>query len=824
MVVNIRVSPDNIKNNKTKILEKEKKKLAKQQPKFIIKKQMRKRIKNSQLFSNVKAVAEDGLIELKTGEIASLIEIKAIDLSLASNSEKQNFFYALKSLYQIKGLTLKCYKLDEKINLNANKINLDELINNFSDDEEKQKLLDESKRLIEELEDNHFTISSVYYLALIASDLSILEKQLDEIEDVISNITPRINMEVINNRLEIYKFLTKIYMNYKSLDDLIWSDLPSLISPLNLQEKTNMLKVDDKEIQMVTIKNIPPFVDDLFFEEIFNVPDVMACISIKDAISQDELIRWVNSQYQFLLSDRNTTRKLSDATELDTQKENFQQLMLEIKNGDEKIKEVSLTLVITGTKKVRDNTFRELKRIVERYRIKLDIPKLRQMECWQNFDITTLSLNDYSIYLPTLTLSAGFPFTRTYFNDSKGYMLGVDLHTSLPIFFDPFTVNNSRTSHNIAIVSSTGGGKSFTMKKIIINEFARGTKIFIWDAENEYKKLVDANGGEYIDLYSKKGGIINPLQIRYIPSDDEDQETKETDCPLAKHLGFLEAFFKTAFESITEKELVMLLAVVESLYNTKGIFKNTSINTLESLSPSDYPIFSELYEYLPVYKKQLDSNEKKKLIDQLEILVSRFLTGTDSFLFNGHTNIDLSNDLIAFNLQELLYSGNQRLINTQVLNLLTYLNNSIVANKIQNEKSNNKKHISIIVDEFHLFIDEKNNEVLKNFGQLARRVRKYSTNLIVSTQSIKDFVGNVNVLRHATAIFNNCQYTMIGMLKEDDLLAYLELFKNNPLTDTQKAFLLSAKRGEFLLNIDNKNRLRVWIRATELEREKMGEN
>ena len=464
--------------------------------------------------------------------------------------------------------------------------------------------------------------------------------------------------------------------------------------------------------------------------------------------------------------------------------------------------------------------------MVDRYQIKLDIPKLRQMECWQNYDITNTTLNDYSIYLPTLTLSAGFPFTKTYFNDSSGYMLGVDIHTSLPMFFDPFTLNNSRTSHNVAIISSTGGGKSFTMKKMIINEFARGTKIFIFDAENEYKKLIESNGGLYIDLYSKKGGIINPLQIRYIPSDDEDKDTKETYCPLAKHLGFLEAFFKTAFEDITEKEIVMLQSVVESLYNTKGIFKNTSINTLQSLKSTDYPTFSELYEYIPIYKKNLQSKEKTKVIEQLEILLSRFLTGTDSYLFDGHTNIDLSNDLIAFNLQELLYSGNQRLINTQTLNLLTYLNNSIVANKIQNEKIeiSKRKHISVIVDEFHLFIDEKNNEVLKNFGQLARRVRKYSANLIVSTQSVKDFVGNATVLRHATAIFNNCQYTMIGMLKEDDLMAYLELFKNNPLTDTQKAFLLSAKRGEFLLNIDNKNRLRLWIRATELERQMMGES
>ena len=584
------------------------------------------------------------------------------------------------------------------------------------------------------------------------------------------------------------------------------------------------LKIDDKEVQLVTIKNIPPFVDELFFEGIFNYPNVRSCINVKDAIDQEELIRWVNSQYQFLLSDRSSTKKLSDATELDTQKENFQILMNDIKNGDEKIKEVSLILLVSGDKKEREESIRDLKKLAEKHQIKLDVPRLRQLETWQSFDITTNSLKDYSNYLPTLTLSAGFSFTKSYFIDSSGYMLGVDIHTSLPIYFDPFVINNKRTSHNVAIVSSTGGGKSFTMKKMIVNEFARGTKIFIFDAENEYEKLVKANNGEYIDLYSKKGGMINPLQIRYIPS-DEDQDTKETDCPLAKHLGFLEAFFKSAFENIEEKELVMLLAILESLYNKKGIYKNTSINTLQSLNPEDYPIFTDLYNYLPEYKKILESVEKQKIVDQLEVLLSRFLTGTDSYLFNSHTSINLDNELIAFNLQELLYSGNQRIINTQILNLLTYLNNSIVANKIINEKRDNidKQHISIIVDEFHLYIDEKNNEVLKNFGQLARRCRKYNTNLILSSQCISDFLGNASVLRHASAIFNNCQYTMIGMLKEDDLKAYLELFKNNPLTDTQKQFLLSAKRGEFLLSIDNKTRLRVWIRATETERKMMGE-
>jgi hypothetical protein len=786
---------------------------------------MKRRIKNSQSFTNVKSIDDDGLINLKSGEVASLIEVKAIDLSLTSKSEKNNFFQVLKSLYQIKGLNLKCYKLDEKINLNANKVNLDKTMEYFKEDLSKYKLLDESRKLIDDLEDKSFTVSSIYYWVVIAKDVNVLEKQLDEIEDIVANVNPRINMEVINNKLEIYKFLSNLYLTSNTLDNLVWSDLPSLVAPLNLSEKTSGLKIDNKDIQMVTIKNIPPFIDELFFEDIFNYPNVRACISIKDAITQEELIRWVNNQYQFLLSDRNTTKKLSDATELDTQKENFQVLMNDIKNGDEKIKEVSLVLIIEGTKKEREEILRDLRRIADSFQIKLDIPRLRQMEAWQNYDITTLSFKDYAFYLPTMTLSVGFPFTKTYFNDSKGYMFGLDIHTSLPIFFDPFTLNDSRTSHNMAIISSTGGGKSYTMKKMIVNEFARGTKIFIFDAENEYQNIVKANNGEYIDLYSKKGGIINPLQIRYIAGDDEDSDTKETDCPLAKHLGFLEAFFKTAFESISEKELVMLLGIVEALYNKKGIYKNTSINTLQNLKNTDYPIFSELYNFLPEYKESLKSKEKIKIVEQLEILISRFLTGTDSYLFDGHTTIDLSNDLIAFNMQELLYSGNQRLINTQTLNLLTYLNNSIVSNKIQNDKVSidERKHVMIIADEFHLFIDENNFEVLRNFGQLARRIRKYSGSLVVATQSVKDFVGSSQILRHATAIFNNCQYQMVGMLKEDDLLAYLELFKQNPLTDTQKAFLMSARRGEFLLNIDSKNRLRIWIRATELEREMMGE-
>ena len=442
----------------------------------------RKRIQNSTSFTNVNSIDDDGYINLKSGDIAYLIEVKAIDLSLTSKEEKESFFTCLKTLYQISGLNLKCYKLDEKINLNSNKCNLDKLIEKNKNNN-KEILLKENRKLIDELEDKKYTMSSIYYWVLIAKDKLTLDSQLNELEDITSNITPKLNINFIKNKLEIYKFLSNLYLTKNTLDTLMWYDLPSLISPTNIVERTNQLSFDDNTIQMVTIKNVPPFVNELFFEELFNYPNVRTCISIKDSVTQDELIRWVNSQYQFLLSDRNTTKKLSDATELDTQQENFQLLMQDVKNGDEKIKEVSVVLVITGTKQEREETYREIKRLVDFFQIKIDIPRLRQMEAWQVYDITTHSFKDYAFYLPTLTLAVSFPFTKSYFNDSSGYMLGVDIHTSLPTFFDPYVINNSRTSHNMAIISSTGGGKSYTMKKLIVNEYAKNTKVFVFDAD-----------------------------------------------------------------------------------------------------------------------------------------------------------------------------------------------------------------------------------------------------------------------------------------------------------------------------------------------------
>ena len=342
---------------------------------------------------------------------------------------------------------------------------------------------------------------------------------------------------------------------------------------------------------------------------------------------------------------------------------------------------------------IDEDKIKELKKIADVYQIKLDVPRMRQLEGWQSFDITKSGFNDYHNYLPSLTLSASFPLTITHFNDSTGYMLGTDIHTALPTIFDLFHKNKTRPSSNLAIIASTGGGKSFTLKKMIINEINRGNRAILFDAEGEYQKLVTKNKGEYIDLYSSSGGIINPLQVRFLPSDREEKEditidkVNFEDCPLAKHLGSLETFIKCAFEEIKESEVVVMLDMIEKLYKRFGITQHTKISSLEKLENTDYPIF----------RNMITNPEQLKIVDKLEILLDRFKVGTDAMLFNGYTSVNLDSDLIAFNVKDLLYSKNKRIITTQLVNLLTYLNNIIVSNKIVNDKEKGSKRLKNIM-------------------------------------------------------------------------------------------------------------------------------
>ena len=123
-----------IKEKEKKIYDNTRERIKKKEKKYITRSKMNVKIKNSQSFINTDFISDNGIIHLKSGELAKVFEVQAIDLSLSSNEQKISFFSQLKYLYQIKDLDLRIYKINEQINLNANKDYISEMMNKYQDD------------------------------------------------------------------------------------------------------------------------------------------------------------------------------------------------------------------------------------------------------------------------------------------------------------------------------------------------------------------------------------------------------------------------------------------------------------------------------------------------------------------------------------------------------------------------------------------------------------------------------------------------------------------------------------------------------------------
>lgn len=81
--------------------------------------------------------------------------------------------------------------------------------------------------------------------------------------------------------------------------------------------------------------------------------------------------------------------------------------------------------------------------------------------------------------------------------------------------------------------------------------------------------------GDWIDVAGGKGGLINPLQIRPVPpdTDDENAEPQENDSigDLAIHLKTLQTFFRLYIPSMDDRLRALLDQALVELYHKFGI-------------------------------------------------------------------------------------------------------------------------------------------------------------------------------------------------------------------------------------------------------------
>ena len=394
----------------------------------------------------------------------------------------------------------------------------------------------------------------------------------------------------------------------------------------------------------------------------------------------------------------------------------------------------------------------------------------------------------------TSGLISTYPFISSTIFDDEGIFIGTNIYNSSLVFIDRYNTDKYKNA-NICIFGTSGAGKSFYTKLLILRYKLLGIKQYIIDPEREYDKLCNKLKGTLIKIGPNSDTYINILEIR-----KESIEEGESGY-LATKIGKLIGFFNLIFGELNEEEKALIEEKLIENYHTKDItFNDDSLYKInqekilgkEFKSSRDMPILEDLYEILGEDEKT--NKFKTKLIP--------FVKGSMKF-FNNYTNIELNNDLIIADVYDL---GEEN------LKYGMYLFTDIFWDKI---KENREEKKAIYLDEIWRLIGVTSNKEVASFiYKIFKTIRKYGGSGVAITQDISDIFSLENGI-YGKSILNNSSIKTFFALEEENIKILSEFAY---LSEKEKVEIKSLKRGECLMFV-GENHILTKIECSELEAE-----
>lgn len=395
----------------------------------------------------------------------------------------------------------------------------------------------------------------------------------------------------------------------------------------------------------------------------------------------------------------------------------------------------------------------------------------------------------------TSGLLATYPFISSTLFDENGIFIGTNIYNNSLVFIDRYD-NKKYKNANICIFGTSGAGKSFYTKLLILRYRLLGISQYIIDPEREYNNLCESLKGTQIKIGPSSKTYINILDIR-----KESLEEGENGY-LATKIGKLIGFFNLIFGELNEEEKAILEEKLIETYKIKNInfddkslykeIKNKNKIKREFKKAEDMPILEDLYNILD--KEEKTKKFKTKLIP--------FVKGSMKF-FNHSTNVKLKNELIVADIYDL---GEEN------LKYGMYLFTDIFWDKIK-ENRNEKK--AIYLDEIWRLIGVTSNKEVASFiYKIFKTIRKYGGSGVAITQDISDIFSLDNGT-YGKSILNNSSIKTFFALEEENIKILSE-YSN--LSEKEKIEIKSLKRGECLMFVGDDHIL-TKIECSDLERE-----
>lgn len=392
--------------------------------------------------------------------------------------------------------------------------------------------------------------------------------------------------------------------------------------------------------------------------------------------------------------------------------------------------------------------------------------------------------------MPVSSIAGAFPFNSSGLNDGRGYIFGKDQNGGI-VLIDPWIRGGDRTNSNWTILGAPGVGKTASVKHVFLNEYSQGTKIIIMDPEREYREMCLNLGGQWINCGGGVGGRINPLQVKDVPTDEEDEKENHLFKDVGKGMGALalhfqtlRTFFRLYLKDLDDMDQAILEDVLEELYANHGVTWTTDTSKIPN---EQYPVMLDLYNLMVSKIQTPDITERQKeRYEKLSMLLKRSAAGADSSLWNGHTTIEAKSDFIVLDTHD-LQEADDAIKRTQYFNVLTWA--------WQQMSKDREERVLLGVDEAYLIVDPDVPQALQFLRNVSKRIRKYMGGLVVITHSVIDFL-DPSVRRHGQALLDNpCFKFFMGA----DGKNLEELTSLMNLTEAEQEMLAKKKRGHGLL-------------------------
>ena len=387
----------------------------------------------------------------------------------------------------------------------------------------------------------------------------------------------------------------------------------------------------------------------------------------------------------------------------------------------------------------------------------------------------------------TSGLLSTYPFISSTIFDKEGVFIGTNIYNNSLVFIDRFDTKKYKNA-NICIFGTSGAGKSFYTKLLILRYKLLGISQYIIDPEREYTHLCESLKGTQIRIGPNSKTYINILDIRKESIEDGENGY------LATKIGKLIGFFNLIFGELNEEEKALIEEKLIETYKIKKItFDDSSLykESKKFKQSKDMPLLEDLYEILG---KDLRTKKfKTKLIP--------FVKGSMKF-FNNYTNIELDNQLIIADVYDL---GEDN------LKYGMYLFTDIFWDKI---KENREERKAIYLDEIWRLIGVTSNKEVASFiYKIFKTIRKYGGSSVAITQDISDIFSLEKGI-YGKSILNNSSIKTFFALEEENIKILSE-YAN--LSNKEKVEIKSLKRGECLMFV-GEDHILTKIESSELER------